>query len=83
MLRFKIDHSQDFPIFACVFAQPATQTRYVYIWIKLVGSVQDEHVHAKLIKEGDVAKVTVKIRKGRELTNPDHALVQFADTLFF
>ena len=58
---FKIDHSQDFPIFTCVFAQPATQTRYVYIRIELVGSVQDEHVHTKLIKEGDVAEVTIKI----------------------
>ena len=80
---FKIDQSQDFPIFAFVFAQLATQTRYVYIRIELVGSVQDEHVHAKLIKEGDVAEITIKIRKGGELTNPDHALVQFADTLLF
>jgi hypothetical protein len=80
---YKIDRSQEFPYFACVFPDPKTQTRYVYIRVELVGSIESSHVQAKIVEDGDAAEFTVKFQKGGELTNPEHCRVQFMDVLDF
>jgi hypothetical protein len=79
---YSVDRNQKFPIFACVFVDAHSQTRYVYVRIELVGSIQASQVKAKLVQDGDVARVSVKFKKGGELTNPEHCLVQFFDCEF-
>ena len=74
---FKIDRSQEFAIFACVYVYPSTQQRYVYVRIELVGSINESMVKARLINDGDTAIVTIKIRRGGELTNPEHCVTQY------
>ena len=37
---FNIDCCQECPIFACIFVDPGSQTRYVYICIELVGIIE-------------------------------------------
>lgn len=76
---YKVDRSQEFAIVACVFPDPKTQTRYVYIRVELTGSIESSQVKARLIKDGDAAEITIKFQKGGELTNPEHCLVQFQD----
>jgi hypothetical protein len=80
---YKIDHSQEFAIVACIFPDPKMQTRYVYIRVKLTGSIESSQVKARLIKDGDATKSTVNFQKGGKLTNPKHCLVQFQDVLDF
>jgi hypothetical protein len=80
---YKIDRSQEFSIFACVFPDLQSQMRYVYIQVELVGSIESSQVKARIVRYGDAAEVTIKFQKGGELTNPEHCLVQFVDKFDF
>ena len=78
---FIIDRSQQFGIFAYVFLNPIKNQRYVYIRIELVGSIDQSMLKSKFINNGDTAVVTIKFRKGGELTNPEHCLIQYRESM--
>ena len=77
---FKIDRSQHFAIFACVFVAPDAHTHYVYVRVELSGSIDESMVKCEFINGGDTALITIKFLKGGELTNPEHCLTQYQHT---
>ena len=72
-----IDRTQEYSSFANVWTDPTTSIRYVFIRIEFVGSTTSQMLKASFIKKGNAVEVEVKIRRGGELTNPDHLLVMY------